>query len=488
MTLEHSGLVVRPGGVDEHTFRAVYVGNEYQVPDSMTGMTVVDVGAHVGYFAVLCLERGAKHVVCVEPDEENHAVLRKNLEKYADRVTLHCAAVRHQDGPALVRLERHPSISTCHSIVSDRGEEVDGISLDSVLDPFEKVDVLKIDCEGAEYEILYSSKQLSKCERIVGEAHVRPELAGDSYDGNKCDPASLLEFLRKRYPGLHSFEQPRSHGHQYAFHAWPGRGKVKVMFGRFPYPNNEEHTDVVDWLLRTQGSVVEDDRISEHYYAKLCDTPITMCRNVMLKKALEVGADALVMVDNDMKPDCEGGAPPWWDTAFDHWWNYPGSCNVAAPYCGPPPRELVYVFQWVARQNDPEDFEFRMEKFGREEAARMTGITEVAALPTGLILMDVEGTRRIPDPYFYYEFPTAEALTKASTEDVSHTRDSSTLGIRQFCTWDSWAGHWKRKCVTKPRPLMTSEVPFQFRKKLLSEFRRGNFVTAHTPETKLLAV
>ena len=51
--------------------------------------------------------------------------------------------------------------------------------------------MLKIDCEGAEFDILYNSKQLQagNIEYIVGETH--------SFDKKKNNRESLLEYLEK---------------------------------------------------------------------------------------------------------------------------------------------------------------------------------------------------------------------------------------------------------------------------------------------------
>ena len=48
---------------------------------------------------------------------------------------------------------------------------VPAVPLDEVLGRFERVKLLKLDCEGSEYPILLTSTQLPKVERIVGEYH-----------------------------------------------------------------------------------------------------------------------------------------------------------------------------------------------------------------------------------------------------------------------------------------------------------------------------
>ena len=127
--------------------------------------------------------------------------------------------------------------------------------------------------------------------------------------------------------------------------------------------------------------------------------------------------------------------------------------TIAAPYCGPPPHECVYVFKWASKSTGDADPSFKLEMFDRDDAARKTGIEEVAALPTGLILYDIRVFRQLPPPWFEYEWSDAYRTHKASTEDVYQTRNASIMGLPQFVTWDCWAAHIKTKFVVKPRSL-----------------------------------
>jgi len=100
--------------------------------------------------------------------------------------------------------------------------------------------------------------------------------------------------------------------------------------------------------------------------------------------------------------------------------------------------------------------------YDRHTAVKMAGIQECAALPTGLIMYDMrvfeltEPKSPEDKPWFYYEWKDHFCADKASTEDVTQTRDSSLVGTQKlgynpvFCNWDAWAGHWKPKCVGKP--------------------------------------
>ena len=60
-----------------------------------------------------------------------------------------------------------------HSFYQSNGVpiKVQTVSLDDILINFPKVSLIKIDTEGAEYEILFNSKLLFKVDKIVGEYH-----------------------------------------------------------------------------------------------------------------------------------------------------------------------------------------------------------------------------------------------------------------------------------------------------------------------------
>lgn len=264
--------------------------------------------------------------------------------------------------------------------------------------------------------------------------------------------------------------------------------KYKLLVARFPYGGSEA-MECTDWLMDLWASVKADGRF-EPYRGRIADTPITMTRNDVLVQALKAGMDYVLMVDSDMAPDCELGADPvarpFWPTTMDFMLNHSGPSVVGAPYCGPPPHENIYVFQWSTWEAHHPNVDARLEQYTREQAAVMSGIGEVAALPTGLIVFDMRAFRDHPYPYTYYEWegdgaPCKECgqrkpgpqAKKCSTEDVTLTRDLSMRGIPMYCNWDAWAGHVKRKIVRKPRLMGPGTVAGEMRKSVLLPVKQG---------------
>jgi hypothetical protein len=247
--------------------------------------------------------------------------------------------------------------------------------------------------------------------------------------------------------------------------------KFNVGFCTFSYGGNggisSEVPDVREWMVPLVNALSRDERVDQIRVWNLADTPITMTRNRAVLMARQYGVDVLVMIDSDMKPDINAGQPdakPFFESSFDFLVNHyhKGPCVIGVPYCGPPPAECVYVFRWQNMQSHNPNPDFQLEMYDRHTAVKMAGIQECAALPTGLIMYDMrafeltEPKKEGDKPWFYYEWSDLHQTNKASTEDVTNTRDLSLVGAQKlgynpvYCNWDAWAGHWKPKCVGKP--------------------------------------
>jgi hypothetical protein len=154
---------------------------------------------------------------------------------------------------------------------------------------------------------------------------------------------------------------------------------------------------------------------------------------------------------------------------------------IAAPYCGPPPVESVYVFRNQTMQDQSPNPNFALEMYDRHTASTMRGIQECAALPTGLCLINMAAVRDLPHPRFDYEWkdrhgvmeskcPTCchpvpgERVQKASTEDVFFSRNLTYKGWPIHVNWDAWAGHYKLKMVGPPQRIPVDSFPAMLRK------------------------
>ena len=115
---------------------------------------VLDCGGCIGSFAAAALETGASRVVVVEPMVSNLSVLRENLARYGSRVEVIAAALIPTDKLSVTMSVA--SFSGCHSMTRDWGGRravVSGCNFRKLLLRVNP-QVLKIDVEGAEYQLL----------------------------------------------------------------------------------------------------------------------------------------------------------------------------------------------------------------------------------------------------------------------------------------------------------------------------------------------
>ena len=291
--------------------------------------------------------------------------------------------------------------------------------------------------------------------------------------------------------------------------------KLRVCFASFPYGGNggvpAEHPSIRHWYLNTILSATGNERIKDVSWFDIADTPITMSRNQAVEQAKKQGVDVLIMIDSDNWPDLHltdrPGAKPFFSSSFDFLYDHyeRGPVVIGAPYCGPPPHRNIYVFRWENTDDDGADDTWKLGQYTRTEANMLGGIQEVAALPTGLIMYDMRIFDIVETPYFYYEWKgedercrecgqtfshydeshnpiLGDRAYKASTEDVTATRDMSQIGIASLgynpvhCNWDAWAGHLKVENVGAPVMFREDQINMKLKRAIMSGRRDEKLV------------
>lgn len=151
--------------------------NQYEGPLDVC----VDVGAHVGTFSLCAADRGAKKVYAFEPNPENYANLVRNIEvnKFRDVIIPFQSAVVGNSTTKRATLRRAGSNNGQYSIMYKdlyQGAEVDAMDLwDFIVHEIPgKVDYLKIDIEGGEWDLFEAPEAamaLSKVGYVDIETH-----------------------------------------------------------------------------------------------------------------------------------------------------------------------------------------------------------------------------------------------------------------------------------------------------------------------------
>jgi FkbM family methyltransferase len=129
---------------------------------------IIDIGAHIGAFSLLTATKYTQsHIFAFEPSFENFALLNKNIKTNNLEKRISSFNIAVTDGKKKsITLNLHPSNLGMHSVVFDYnlGEKgkrhgVPTTSLDRIFseNKIKKCHLLKLDCEGAEYSILFAA-------------------------------------------------------------------------------------------------------------------------------------------------------------------------------------------------------------------------------------------------------------------------------------------------------------------------------------------
>lgn len=142
---------------------------------------VVDIGASVGPFTHSILSKNPKHVICLEPHRELFKTLKSNFSDY-ENVKCINKGISSVNGEIVFENLFDDTLDENYVGDSlwkkhDRGE---GITFKTLINEnhIEKIDFLKIDCEGGEYDVFSPDNFYwikNNVKKIAGEWHLHTE-------------------------------------------------------------------------------------------------------------------------------------------------------------------------------------------------------------------------------------------------------------------------------------------------------------------------
>jgi FkbM family methyltransferase len=191
-----SGLrVIDTTGTLPGTLAEVFVRRRYGSVERCG--TIVDVGANVGSFAVYAAQSCPQaRIFCYEPEPQNFLRLRQNLRinGLEERVAAFQCAVSSSSDPRKLGVGHSQLNSFDYLRGGASYEVVDCTTLRDIRTHhrLERLDLLKMNCEGAEYEILEACSN-SDCEGIL---NIRLEY--HNLDGGSRNGDSLRRCLQAR--------------------------------------------------------------------------------------------------------------------------------------------------------------------------------------------------------------------------------------------------------------------------------------------------
>jgi FkbM family methyltransferase len=146
---------------DPFIYEEIFDLNVYDMQESeVRGKTVIDVGANLGFFSVLCSYFGAKNVFAVEPQPDMYFKLLSNVENSKNVRTFQVAVtdkkgdsvkINSRGGESTIYFHDSTDTSFVHKVDTVTVEDLVTIEQLQIKD---RDMVLKIDAEGAEYDIL----------------------------------------------------------------------------------------------------------------------------------------------------------------------------------------------------------------------------------------------------------------------------------------------------------------------------------------------
>lgn len=187
-TSAYSWIAVTPD--EQVIYNDIFHNNEYNISTGeLSHRCVVDVGANIGVFSFFSIASGAKVVYAFEPNASTFSKLVNNIRRaQTDTIIPLNVAVSDVSG-GLVSITDFNE-SGHNSIYEKTGNQVLTISLKDFLANLQEQNIfLKVDCEGAEYDIFkdLSVEDVKNVSTLVIEIHadLHPTIKGFDFLYNK---------------------------------------------------------------------------------------------------------------------------------------------------------------------------------------------------------------------------------------------------------------------------------------------------------------
>lgn len=194
LTAETKLFEVRPDGCrhplwlrvpssDVETYRQIFLKEEYLFEADRPPRTIIDAGANIGLTSIYFANRYPQaRIIAIEPETSNYELLSKNVAQYPSIRPIRAALWNRSEEISLVDPGRgnwgFTTDTADQALRAGYGvrHTVRALTIPQILDEFglEKIDVLKIDIEGAEAEVFAdSSPWIGLVNAVIAELHER---------------------------------------------------------------------------------------------------------------------------------------------------------------------------------------------------------------------------------------------------------------------------------------------------------------------------
>lgn len=167
---------IRLNTTDSLVFNQVFQNKEYDFKCFLEPTYIIDAGANIGLAAIYFANKFKNaNIICLEPDENNFLLLKRNTEKYS-KIKAVKSAIWHRK--CFVEVKDYGYGEWGYMIEeSYRGDTsyTSSVSVDDVMKENEMkiIDIMKMDIEGSEKEVFSENYEnwLPKTRYIVIELH-----------------------------------------------------------------------------------------------------------------------------------------------------------------------------------------------------------------------------------------------------------------------------------------------------------------------------
>lgn len=170
---------------DGFTLYECFMRKVYETRQDLTDRVVVDIGAGIGDSSIYYASQGAR-VYAFEPTSESFELALRNIKinQMEDQITIFKSAISSHDGGATLFFNpAYPGYNTLLPLggrteLYQARSNIDTCTLTSFLSRYhiEQIDLLKIDCEGCEFEVITpaNAEALTRTKEIILEYHSTP--------------------------------------------------------------------------------------------------------------------------------------------------------------------------------------------------------------------------------------------------------------------------------------------------------------------------
>jgi len=333
---------IRAGTNDERCLHEVCIHGEYECSFRNDVEFILDAGANIGIASIYFANRYPEaKILSIEPEGENFELLKENCVPYPNIVPVH-AAIWHCRGQVPVTDPQKGAwgfrtIDSGTGAANELVEYAQGITIDQLMNQYDfpRIDLLKVDIEGAEKSVFETSAAwLERVQMIMIELHdrfapgCRAALeAALTQDGRFVDRWQQGENLCvaragvREPPSISGSREPGTMGQvmpvPLSRHVPQPRIAATILCGNNESLIAEGISSVIDWvdmLVLIDTGITDNSLLIAKSIAgeKLVIRPFAWCndfsmaRNFAITAAFEAGATWALTLDTDERVRVDG--------------------------------------------------------------------------------------------------------------------------------------------------------------------------------------